>query len=70
MRISCPLCQREDEVADDFAYRPFCSRRCKMIDLGNWLDGVYRISRPDLETGDAGASGSHRALPLMLSPED
>ena len=27
-------------------FRPFCSRRCKIIDLGNWLDEVYRISVP------------------------
>ena len=27
-------------------FRPFCSQRCKMADLGNWLDGAYRISRP------------------------
>lgn len=25
--------------------RPFCSERCKTIDLGSWLDGTYRISR-------------------------
>lgn len=46
MRIRCPICSREQEVAADFAYRPFCSRRCKMIDLGNWLDEVYRIPLP------------------------
>jgi endogenous inhibitor of DNA gyrase (YacG/DUF329 family) len=46
MRIRCPICRREDEVAADFPYRPFCSRRCKMIDLGNWLGEVYRIPKP------------------------
>lgn len=46
MRIHCPICQRAEEVADDFKYRPFCSRRCKMVDLGNWLDEVYRFSSP------------------------
>jgi hypothetical protein len=46
MRIRCPICRREDEVPDDFHYRPFCSRRCKMLDLGNWFNEVYRMSRP------------------------
>lgn len=69
MRICCPICQRKDEVSDDFAYRPFCSRRCKMIDLGNWLDEVYKVARPSDDV-DPSASGSHRAMPLMLMPEE
>ena len=44
--MRCPTCGRKDEVPEDFEWRPFCSRRCKMIDLGNWLDEVYRFSRP------------------------
>ena len=46
MRVCCPICKTELEVEDDFDYRPFCSARCKQIDLGNWLGGAYRISRP------------------------
>ena len=49
MRIRCPTCRREDVVEDDFIWRPFCSRRCKIIDLGNWLEEVYRISEPAAE---------------------
>lgn len=33
-------------VDDDFPHRPFCSSRCKTIDLGRWLDESYRISTP------------------------
>ena len=37
--------------------RPFCSQRCRMADLGSWLDSAYRISRPiseeDLDEGVA-----------------
>lgn len=46
MKICCPICHKEQEVPEDFAYRPFCSQRCKTIDLGNWLGEAYRISRP------------------------
>jgi endogenous inhibitor of DNA gyrase (YacG/DUF329 family) len=39
----------------DAPHRPFCSPRCKSIDLGSWLDGRYRISRQieeeDLDAG-------------------
>ena len=52
----CPICRRALPVLDaDAPYRPFCSQRCKSIDLGSWLEGRYRISRPveeeDLDSG-------------------
>lgn len=44
MRIECPICQKTIEDApDDHGPRPFCSTRCKMVDLGNWLNDAYRI---------------------------
>jgi hypothetical protein len=52
VRIRCPACHREEEVAADFRWRPFCSRRCKIIDLGNWLDEVYRIPVAQTDDGD------------------
>lgn len=46
-RITCPICKTElPNVADDFPHRPFCSQRCKLADLHNWLTGAYRISTP------------------------
>ena len=32
----------------DQKYRPFCSSRCKLIDLGNWIDGSYRLPTEDI----------------------
>ena len=47
MHIRCPICQREIRNAPgDYPWRPFCSERCKTIDLGNWLGEAYRITRP------------------------
>jgi endogenous inhibitor of DNA gyrase (YacG/DUF329 family) len=47
VRIVCPVCKKiiEDAPAD-FAPRPFCSPRCKLIDLDSWLNERYRISQP------------------------
>lgn len=42
----CPLCGHPAE--ED--YRPFCSKRCKQLDLGRWLDESYRV--PVVETDD------------------
>jgi uncharacterized protein len=46
VKVRCPTCGKHDVVPADFEWRPFCSRRCKMVDLGKWLDEVYRFSRP------------------------
>ncbi len=40
--IRCPQCQTETEWADN-PDRPFCSARCRLIDLGNWADESYRV---------------------------
>ena len=37
---ACPVCGRPVEAAS----QPFCSERCKMVDLNRWLSGVYRVS--------------------------
>ena len=36
---ACPICGKPAEPQ----HRPFCSRRCQLIDLGRWLKGDYRI---------------------------
>jgi uncharacterized protein len=43
--MRCPMCKRET-TWDGNPWRPFCSERCKMIDLDNWLSERYRISTP------------------------
>lgn len=41
--IKCPQCGRLTFYSPDNAYRPFCSERCRLIDLGQWADGTYRV---------------------------
>jgi uncharacterized protein len=43
--VRCPICKRES-VKHGNPFRPFCTERCKLIDLDNWLSGRYRVSRP------------------------
>ena len=42
--MKCPICKKA--VALDDPYTPFCSERCKLIDLGNWASEKYVISTP------------------------
>ena len=39
--MQCPICKKP--VDPRSRVRPFCSERCKLLDLGNWLDGKYAI---------------------------
>ncbi len=43
--IKCPTCRK---VGDWFAgpYGPFCSKRCRLVDLGKWFNEEHRISEP------------------------
>jgi len=43
--VKCPTCQK---VGDWFtgSYGPFCSNRCKLLDLGKWFDEDNKISEP------------------------
>jgi endogenous inhibitor of DNA gyrase (YacG/DUF329 family) len=42
--MKCPICKKDVKVGDpDF---PFCSERCRLIDLGNWASEKYVISTP------------------------
>jgi uncharacterized protein len=36
-RLPCPTCKREIVWSEAYPWRPFCSERCKMVDLGAWL---------------------------------
>ncbi|NIR30728.1 MAG: DNA gyrase inhibitor YacG [Gammaproteobacteria bacterium] len=41
--VKCPTCGRTTEWSRKQRWRPFCSARCRLIDLGEWLDGERRI---------------------------
>ncbi|HEY2589435.1 MAG TPA: DNA gyrase inhibitor YacG [Tepidisphaeraceae bacterium] len=62
MATVCPICKRRfepppeeqgDRRAAGPSSFPFCSERCKLIDLGRWLDGQYQIpvAEDDLDEG-------------------
>lgn len=50
-QATCPLCS-SPLVAESYPYRPFCSKRCKLVDLSKWLGEEYRIAGPP--AGDGG----------------
>lgn len=49
MKHKCPICHKTiqakpEEKCEKAKFYPFCSRRCKLVDLGVWLDAGYKIS--------------------------
>lgn len=47
VRLPCPTCRREvtaDEGQPLPEHFPFCSRRCRLLDLGKWADEEYRVA--------------------------
>ena len=42
-QVKCPHCSKPALFAPENPFRPFCSERCKMIDLGDWAEGRYAI---------------------------
>ncbi|MCB9689185.1 MAG: DNA gyrase inhibitor YacG [Alphaproteobacteria bacterium] len=53
--MKCPTCSQP--VRGDEPTRPFCSKRCRLVDLDRWLTGDYRIAGPT-----AIAPGSRRSV--------
>jgi endogenous inhibitor of DNA gyrase (YacG/DUF329 family) len=46
--VTCPTCNQPAEWSPANRWRPFCSERCKLIDLGQWASEKYRV--PVVET--------------------
>jgi endogenous inhibitor of DNA gyrase (YacG/DUF329 family) len=51
LNLRCPICKKPVKNGD--AEFPFCSERCRLIDLGKWASGGYVISSPVQDTSDA-----------------
>ena len=66
--LHCPTCGMIVRPKDeDF---PFCSDRCRKIDLGKWASGVYKISSPVLDPEvleDLGEVGRQRRKPVSYT---
>ncbi|GAW94521.1 MULTISPECIES: DNA gyrase inhibitor YacG [Colwellia] len=46
LKVPCPQCQKEVVWQASSEFRPFCSERCKLLDLGEWADESNKISEP------------------------
>jgi endogenous inhibitor of DNA gyrase (YacG/DUF329 family) len=54
MKLICPICQHTTTWEEN-PWRPFCSERCKLVDLGKWVSEEYRIEGKDKRDEEEGA---------------
>ena len=59
-RVACPTCRREIEWSEGSPYRPFCSERCRLIDLGAWLGEKHAIPGDPVELDAEDDGPPHR----------
>ena len=50
--VKCPTCQREVAWRPESTWRPFCSERCRMVDLGAWFSEERAIPGDRAELPD------------------
>jgi len=62
----CPICK----APADMAYRPFCSARCRDVDLSRWLRGGYAIPGGQPEADEDGDNAAAQAGPRVVSEDD
>ena len=60
LKLRCPICKKEVKAGD--AEFPFCSDRCRTIDLGEWASGAYVIPSP--------VSDAEEEIPDAVPPGD
>ncbi|MGB0936346.1 MAG: DNA gyrase inhibitor YacG [Colwellia sp.] len=46
LKVSCPQCSTDVLWVKESTFKPFCSERCKLIDLGDWAAENHKISQP------------------------
>ncbi len=49
LKLNCPTCKKIVLWNDTFPYRPFCSDRCRLIDLGEWASESHKIAGDSLD---------------------
>jgi endogenous inhibitor of DNA gyrase (YacG/DUF329 family) len=62
---TCPICEKPSPLRAQNAAFPFCSPRCKQVDLGQWLDERYRVATPERPPSD-----DDTGMPGRVEPPD
>jgi len=50
--VKCPECGKDSVYGPENPFRPFCSERCRILDLGSWASESYRVASPPDSSSD------------------
>ncbi|MET0355793.1 MAG: DNA gyrase inhibitor YacG [Cellvibrio sp.] len=53
IKLSCPTCKKQVLWNNDFPFKPFCSDRCRLIDLGEWASESHKIAGDSINVNSA-----------------
>lgn len=67
-KVRCPTCKKEGDWFEG-KYGPFCSKRCKLVDLGKWLNEEHKVSEP-LDAEQIGDQKNADGPSALQSEED
>lgn len=72
MNVKCPICAKAVQWSADSPYRPFCSKKCQLIDLGEWASEERSIPAAKQTPDDQPSPADIEDIEAMLSeqPDD
>ncbi len=62
LQIKCPTCSQKHDYYTSKPWSPFCSERCKMIDLGAWASEEHRIKGESIPTSQEQQEGQNNDI--------
>lgn len=68
--VNCPTCKNQVQWNDKSEHRPFCSKRCQLIDLGEWSFENNKISSPVTNANDLNQDMIEDIEAMMAKNED
>ncbi|WP_137166159.1 DNA gyrase inhibitor YacG [Salinimonas lutimaris] len=69
MRVKCPICAKEVEWSAQSPFRPFCSKKCQLTDLGEWASEERTIPATGKKPSEADQPVDIEEIEAMLSQQ-
>lgn len=60
MKLRCPICKAPTDSEKDAEF-PFCSERCRLLDLGNWATEKYKVAAPLMDESEPEEPPAHES---------
>lgn len=69
MKVNCPICSKSVPWSAESQYRPFCSKKCQLIDLGEWASEERKIETRETPAGGSSAMPDIEEIEAMLAKQ-